>query len=60
MQGRATGPAIALIPMGPLPQGLLSDLAVSLAQAFDSTCLVLATLAIPASSYDQQRGQYVG
>lgn len=60
IQKEAKGPAIALTPIGPVPRGVLSDLAASLRPVLDRACTVVATLETPITAFDSRRGQYLG
>jgi len=53
-------PAVVLVPIGPVPAGLLDHLLAPLRATFGLPCQVAASVPIPPRAYDRRRGQYVG
>jgi archaemetzincin len=53
-------PAIVLVPIGPLPAGLLDHLLAPLSATFGLPCRVVDSIPIPTIACDPRRGQYVG
>jgi len=51
---------ILLVPLGPIPNDLLSSLVEPLAITFGVPCRVATVIPMPLASYDRRRGQYVG
>lgn len=60
METSVETPAIALVPIGPVPTDLLDYLKVPLTAAFGLPCVMHPAIAVPKKAYDGRRGKYLG
>jgi archaemetzincin len=60
MKRMAKTPAIALVPIGPVPADLLDYLKAPLSATFGLPCLVPPAIPVPQKAYERRRAQYIG